>query len=85
VLQLREQVLEAKLELVRRGLVLYTFCSASGISRERPFLHRRHSGKMRGHVGEGRFTDDPLNTFGGVGVVEIPRLQKLLHFICERV
>src|ERR1700729_2373234 len=42
------------------------------------------SGKMRGYVGEGRFTDDPLNTFGGAGVVEIPQLQKLLHFICER-
>ena len=42
------------------------------------------SGKMRGYVGEGRFTDDPLNTFGGAGVVEIPNLQKLLRFICER-
>jgi L-fucose isomerase-like protein len=42
------------------------------------------AGKMRGYVGEGRFTDDPLNTFGGAGVVEIPHLQKLLHFICER-
>jgi len=30
---LREQVLEANLELVRRGLVLYTFGNASGISR----------------------------------------------------
>src|SRR6202166_4184543 len=41
------------------------------------------SGKMRGYVGEGKFTDDPLNTFGGAGVVEIPNLQKLLRFICE--
>jgi L-fucose isomerase-like protein len=41
------------------------------------------SGKMRGYVGEGRFTDDPLETFGGAGVVEIPRLQDLLHYICE--
>ena len=31
---LREQVLEANLELVRRGLVLYTFGNASGISRK---------------------------------------------------
>jgi L-ribulose-5-phosphate 4-epimerase len=30
---LREQVLEANLELVRRGLVLYTFGNASAISR----------------------------------------------------
>ena len=32
--RLREQVLEANLELVRRGLVLYTFGNASGISRD---------------------------------------------------
>ena len=31
--QLREEVLEANLELVRRGLVLYTFGNASGIDR----------------------------------------------------
>ncbi|HEU5403010.1 MAG TPA: L-ribulose-5-phosphate 4-epimerase [Terriglobales bacterium] len=31
--ELREEVLEANLELVRRGLVLYTFGNASGISR----------------------------------------------------
>jgi L-fucose isomerase-like protein len=42
------------------------------------------SGRMRGYVGEGRFTDDPLNTFGGAGVVEIPKMQKLLRYICER-
>jgi L-fucose isomerase-like protein len=41
------------------------------------------TGRMRGYVGEGRFTDDPLNTFGGAGVVEIPHLQKLLRYICE--
>jgi L-fucose isomerase-like protein len=41
------------------------------------------AGVMRGYVGEGAFTDDPLNTFGGAGVVEIPRLQSLLHYICE--
>jgi L-fucose isomerase-like protein len=41
------------------------------------------SGRMRGYVGGGRFTDDPLETFGGAGVVEIPEMQKLLRFICE--
>jgi L-fucose isomerase-like protein len=41
------------------------------------------AGKIRGYLGEGRFTDDPLNTFGGAGVVEIPKMQKLLHYICE--
>ena len=33
--KLREEVLEANLELVRRGLVLYTFGNASGVDRER--------------------------------------------------
>jgi L-fucose isomerase-like protein len=41
------------------------------------------NGVMRGYVGEGQFTNDPLNTFGGAGVVEIPHLQKLLHYICD--
>ena len=41
------------------------------------------SGVMRGYVGQGEFTSDSLNTFGGVGVVRIPELQKLLHYICD--
>jgi L-fucose isomerase-like protein len=41
------------------------------------------AGVMRGYVGQGEFTSDSLNTFGGVGVVQIPQLQKLLHYICE--
>ncbi|HEY4011558.1 MAG TPA: L-fucose/L-arabinose isomerase family protein [Acidobacteriaceae bacterium] len=40
-------------------------------------------GRIAGYVGQGRFTDDPLTTFGGAGVCEIPNLQKLLHYICE--
>jgi L-fucose isomerase-like protein len=41
------------------------------------------AGKIRGYTGSGRFTDDPLETFGGAGVVEIPKMQKLLRYICE--
>jgi L-fucose isomerase-like protein len=41
------------------------------------------AGTIRGYVGEGAFTSDSLSTFGGVGVVEIPQLQKLLRYICE--
>ena len=41
------------------------------------------NGRITGYVGEGRFTDDPLQTFGGAGVVEIPRMQELLRYICE--
>jgi L-fucose isomerase-like protein len=41
------------------------------------------SGRIRGYAGEGEFTDDPLDTFGGAGVVRIPNMQKLLRYICE--
>ncbi|MGH9730231.1 MAG: L-fucose/L-arabinose isomerase family protein, partial [Candidatus Acidiferrales bacterium] len=41
------------------------------------------AGYVRGYLGGGTFTDDPLETFGGAGVVEIPRMQKLLRYICE--
>ncbi|GMV38042.1 MAG: hypothetical protein AMXMBFR61_25500 [Fimbriimonadales bacterium] len=40
------------------------------------------AGEIVGYVGEGRVTDDPLDTFGGYGVVEVPNLQLLLHYIC---
>ena len=40
-------------------------------------------GVMRGYTGAGKFTDDPLETFGGAGVAEIPQLQKLLRYICR--
>jgi L-ribulose-5-phosphate 4-epimerase len=41
---LREEVLEANLELVRRGLVLYTFGNVSGISREEGIVVIKPSG-----------------------------------------
>ncbi len=41
------------------------------------------AGSISAYVGEGEFTDDPLDTFGGAGVAEIPDLQALLRFICE--
>jgi L-fucose isomerase-like protein len=43
-----------------------------------------YHGKIRGYVGEGEFTNDPLETFGGAGVVRIPKMQKLLRRICEQ-
>jgi len=41
---LRSEVLEANLELVRRGLVIYTFGNASGISREHGMVAIKPSG-----------------------------------------
>lgn len=42
--RLREEVLEANLELVRRGLVLYTFGNASGIARDEGLVVIKPSG-----------------------------------------
>ena len=42
--ELRRQVLDANLELVRRGLVLFTFGNASGISREQGLVVIKPSG-----------------------------------------
>ena len=42
--ELRAAVLEANLELVRRGLVLYTFGNASGVDRERGLVVIKPSG-----------------------------------------
>ena len=42
--QLRKEVLEANLELVRQGLVLYTWGNASGIDRERGLVVIKPSG-----------------------------------------
>ena len=47
------------------------------------FSTNDRAGKISGYVGQGEFTDDPLETFGGAGVVRIPHLQKLLRYICE--
>jgi L-ribulose-5-phosphate 4-epimerase len=41
---LRAEVLEANLELVRRGLVIYTFGNASGVSREQGLIVIKPSG-----------------------------------------
>ena len=40
-------------------------------------------GVVAAYLGEGTFTDDKLQTFGGYGVAEIPSLQVLLQYICE--
>jgi len=44
LLRLQTEVLEANLELVRRGLVLYTFGNASGIDREKGLVAIKPSG-----------------------------------------
>jgi L-fucose isomerase-like protein len=68
---------------------LNTFGTCVGRVKAGPMCFARFStsdatGKIRGYVGEGEFTDDPLNTFGGAGVVRIANLQGLLRYICEQ-
>jgi L-fucose isomerase-like protein len=41
------------------------------------------SGCIRAYIGQGRFTGDPLATFGSRAVVEVPELQKLMRYICR--
>jgi len=56
---------------IRKGPA--TFCRLSTDDRR---------GCIRGYVGQGEFTNDPLDSFGGVGVLAVGGLQQLLQFIC---
>ena len=65
-----------------------TYGTIYGRVAKNPFTYLRVStddtaGVMRAYVGEGEFTEDPLLTFGGYGVVKVPNLQGLLNHICE--
>lgn len=35
------------------------------------------------YVGQGEFTNDRLDTFGGYGVMRIPNLQTLMQYVCK--
>lgn len=41
------------------------------------------SGIISAYVGQGEFTDDKLDTFGGYGVIKIPKLQELMQYVCK--
>jgi L-fucose isomerase-like protein len=65
-----------------------TYGTVVGRVRTGPFTFCRVTtddarGMVAAYLGEGELTDDPLDTFGGYGVVKIPNLQKLLAFICD--
>lgn len=65
-----------------------TYGTVNGRIKDDAFTYLRIStddtaGRIVAYVGEGKMTNDPLKTFGGYGVAEVPELQKLLHFICE--
>lgn len=65
-----------------------TFGTIVGRIASGPFTYCRVStddftGTIRAYVGQGAFTDDEVQTFGGYGVFEVPRMQELLAHICE--
>lgn len=65
-----------------------TFGTVVGRIKPGPMTYARVStfdneGTIAAYLGEGMFTDDTLQTFGGYGVMEIPDLQLLLQYICE--
>jgi L-fucose isomerase-like protein len=65
-----------------------TFGAVAGRTPSGPVTFARIStddvnGCIRAYTGEGRFTDDPLATFGSRAVVEVPQLQKLMRYICR--
>jgi L-fucose isomerase-like protein len=65
-----------------------TYGTIVGRLKAAPFTYCRVAtddlnGRIVAYLGEGELTGDPLQTFGGYGVVKIPNLQKLLAFICE--
>ncbi len=65
-----------------------TYGTVVGRLKAQPITYCRLStddvnGEMLSYIGEAELTDDPLSTFGGYGVVNIPNFQKLLKFICE--
>jgi L-fucose isomerase-like protein len=62
------------------------FCTLHGTLKPGPIGYARFStddmkGKIVGYIGDAEVTDDPLETFGTTGVVKIPGLSKLMHFL----
>ena len=65
-----------------------TYGTVVGRVKASPFTYLRVStddfnGKIKAYLGQGKLTDDPLKTFGGYGVVDVPNLQGLLSYICN--
>jgi L-fucose isomerase-like protein len=41
------------------------------------------AGTVRGYLGQARITEDRVESYGGYGVIQVPRFQQLLRHICE--
>jgi L-fucose isomerase-like protein len=65
-----------------------TYGTVFGRMKAAPLTYLRVStdderGIMRAYTGQGELTADPLETFGGYGVVHVPSFQNLLRYICH--
>jgi hypothetical protein len=65
-----------------------TYGTVVGRVQAKPFTFCRVStddfnGRVSAYLGQGELTKDPLQTFGGYGVIHVPNLQGLLKHICE--
>lgn len=65
-----------------------TFGTIVGTIAPGPFTYCRVStddlgGRITSYVGEGEFTKDKVESFGGYGVIHVPRFQDLLRHICR--
>lgn len=41
------------------------------------------AGKIKVYLGEGEFLDDKIDSFGGLALCRIPRLQALMNYLCQ--
>jgi L-fucose isomerase-like protein len=65
-----------------------TYGAVAGRTPAGPMTYARIStddnqGIIRTYMGEGEFTNDPLDTFGARAVIHTPGLQKLMRYICK--
>jgi len=65
-----------------------TYGTVAGRTPAGPFSYARittddRHGVIRAYTGDGYFVDDPLDTFGSRAVVQVPRLQELMKYICK--
>ncbi|MBV8177168.1 MAG: L-fucose/L-arabinose isomerase family protein [Verrucomicrobia bacterium] len=65
-----------------------TYGTVAGRTPAGPFSYARittddRNGIIRAYAGDGQFVDDPLDTFGSRAVVEVPRLQELMKYVCR--
>lgn len=65
-----------------------TYGTVAGRTPAGPFSFARvttddRNGRIRTYCGDGKFVDDPLDTFGSRAVVEVPELQQLMQYVCK--